>query len=398
MSSTGRSRKVPKSPHMLKRSPVQSSLKIRVDSLFSSSKRIILLRRIKNNLAQRRFASPSAKGSHSLSTNDTNSFLKVANSKLVFAINNSFAESTSAGHNYAIQRFLRFAANCGFSEEEALPCNAKLLCLWIADGIGKTGVGTATSNIAALSAWHRNRGLPFVIPPQVKTLKRALKLHWPEEKQQKPPRPPISPAMIRLLADSWCDGSPREKCALAIAMAAFIGQMRLGELLPACATNFAREKLPSRGNWSLRAESKGSSSIFLPWTKTTGKAGAVVTLPVQANPLDPTRAICHHLISSKLMDSALLCEYTKGRKVEILDKEHFMAMCNCIWSSHGFQKITGHSFRIGGTTSLLLAGVDAEIVKGMGRWSSDAFKLYWRKVETLFAKHASEISWVDFDI
>ncbi len=177
-----------------------------------------------------------------------------------------------------------------------------------------------------------------------------------------------------------------------------MGQMRLGELLPASANNFTRNQLPSRGNWSLSPDSKDSSKIFLPWTKTTGKAGALVTLPHQAPPLDPTKAICLHLVSSRLPDSALLCEYTEDGKVRTLDKEDFMAICNNVWSLHGFQRITGHSFRIGGTTSLLLSGVDAEIVKGMGRWSSDAFKLYWRKVEVLFAKHASDVSWVDFNI
>jgi hypothetical protein len=204
--------------------------------------------------------------------------------------------------------------------------------------------------------------------------------------------------MVRLLALTWSNGPPREKCALAIALAAFIGQMRLGELLPTYADRLARERLPTRAKWSLNTDSKRSSSIYLPWTKTTGKAGALVTLPIQSTPLDPTRAICLHLVTSALDDSALLCEYVEGNLVKVLDKEHFMAMCNSIWSLHGFQRITGHSFRIGGTTSLLLSGVDAEIVKGMGRWSSDAFKLYWRKVEVLFTKHASDVSWVDFDI
>ena len=71
-----------------------------------------------------------------------------------------------------------------------------------------------------------------------------------------------------------------------------------------------------------------------------------------------------------------------------------MTMCNSIWSSHGLQKIPGHSFRIGGTISLLLSGVDAEIVKSMRHWPY-AFKLYWRKVEALFSMHASDVSWVE---
>jgi hypothetical protein len=329
---------------------------------------------------------------------DGKKFLKSASNKLSFAINNSYAGTTSANHSYAVKRFLGFAAKCGVPEGQALPCSSEMLCLWIADGVGRTGVGTATANIAALSAWHRCRGLPFEVPLQMKTIKRALRLHWPEEKQQKTPRPPISPRMIRLLAARWSKGSCKEKCALAIALAAFIGQMRLGELLPASPDKLIRENLPSRADWSLRTESKGSSTVFLPWTKTTAKAGALVTLPTQGSPLNPTKAICRHLVASYLDDSALLCEYEEDGRVKMLDKERVMAMCNQIWSSHGFQRITGHSFRIGGTTSLLLAGVDVEIVKGMGRWSSDAFKLYWRKVEVLFAEHASDISWVDFDI
>jgi hypothetical protein len=398
MSVSAKSRMVSKPQHVLKRSPARPTRKTHTDSILTPSERLIMKRRIENSIALKRLPSSSSKAALHAPNIDTKFFLKSANEKLSFAINNSYAETTSTNHGYAVKRFLSFAAKCGLSESEALPCDPELLCLWIADGVGRTGVGTATANIAALSAWHRSHGLSFDIPPQMQTIKRALKLHWPEEKQRKPPRPPISPDMIRLLASSWSKGTPREKCALAIALAAFMGQMRLGELLPASANKFTKEQLPPRGNWSLRIESKGSSSIFLPWTKTTRKAGALVTLPMQAAPLDPTRAICHHLLASRLVDSALLCEFVEGGKVKVLDKEVFMAMCNGIWSLHGFQRITGHSFRIGGTTSLLLSGVDPEIVKGMGRWSSDAFKLYWRKVEVLFANHASDVSWIDFDI
>ena len=398
MSPSFKLRKLSGTRHKLNHTPASLNRRIPVDYVLPPSKREIEAVRVEKIAKTSRFPLSSPKRSHISASGDSEMFLNSAYTKLDFAINNSYAGTTNANHNYAVKRFLRFATRCGIPEDEALPCGQKLLCLWIADGIGETGIGTATANIAALSAWHRSRGLPFDVPPQIKTIKRALKLHWPEEKQQKPPRPPISPIMIRHLSSSWSKGTPREKCALAIALAAFIGQMRLGELLPTSANNFTRHQLPSRGKWSLTPDSKGSSTISLPWTKTTGKAGALVTLPRQASPLDATKAICLHLVTSRLPDSALLCEFTEDGKVKTLDKENFMAMCNNIWSSHGFKRITGHSFRIGGTTSLLLSGVDAEIVKGMGRWSSDAFKLYWRKVEVLFAKHASDVSWVDFDI
>lgn len=45
--------------------------------------------------------------------------------------------------------------------------------------------------------------------------------------------------------------------------------------------------------------------------------------------------------------------------------------------------LNGHGFRIGGTTHLLLHGVDPWVVMKQGRWSSAAFLLYWRNVEEI---------------
>jgi len=41
--------------------------------------------------------------------------------------------------------------------------------------------------------------------------------------------------------------------------------------------------------------------------------------------------------------------------------------------------ISGHSLRAGGATSLAASGVHADHIQAMGRWSSDAFRIYVRK-------------------
>ena len=46
-------------------------------------------------------------------------------------------------------------------------------------------------------------------------------------------------------------------------------------------------------------------------------------------------------------------------------------------------KLTGHSFRIGSTTHLLLLGVDPFIVMVQGHWKSDAFLSYWKNCEQI---------------
>jgi hypothetical protein len=45
--------------------------------------------------------------------------------------------------------------------------------------------------------------------------------------------------------------------------------------------------------------------------------------------------------------------------------------------------LNGHGLRIGGTTHLLLHGVDPWIIIKQVRWTSTAFLLYWRNVEEI---------------
>ncbi|EJD32358.1 hypothetical protein AURDEDRAFT_42834, partial [Auricularia subglabra TFB-10046 SS5] len=61
-----------------------------------------------------------------------------------------------------------------------------------------------------------------------------------------------------------------------------------------------------------------------------------------------------------------------------LTKRAFLSRLNEIWAAAGMQSVSGHCFRIGGTTALLRMGVDTEVVKLGGRWKSDSFLGYWR--------------------
>ncbi|KAF8130911.1 hypothetical protein K438DRAFT_1643528, partial [Mycena galopus ATCC 62051] len=71
-----------------------------------------------------------------------------------------------------------------------------------------------------------------------------------------------------------------------------------------------------------------------------------------------------------------------------LTRRKFLQCCNAIWAAHNIPTITGHSFRTGGTTELLLAGVNPDVVQAMGRWLSDAFLVYWRHLDLLTPLHA----------
>ena len=46
-----------------------------------------------------------------------------------------------------------------------------------------------------------------------------------------------------------------------------------------------------------------------------------------------------------------------------------------------------HSYRIGGATALFAAGADPTVIRTMGRWSSDCYRLYVR------ACYEQSLSW-----
>ena len=61
----------------------------------------------------------------------------------------------------------------------------------------------------------------------------------------------------------------------------------------------------------------------------------------------------------------------------------FLARCNQVWRDAGLLELSGHCFRIGGATELLLHGTPPDVVAVQGRWKSKAFLDYWRRIESI---------------
>jgi len=68
-------------------------------------------------------------------------------------------------------------------------------------------------------------------------------------------------------------------------------------------------------------------------------------------------------------------------------KSAMMERCEKIWKAAEQSIPSGHSFRIGGTSHHLSRGTDVQIVQRLGRWSSDAFYLYWRNAQAIIPLH-----------
>jgi hypothetical protein len=208
------------------------------------------------------------------------------------------------------------------------------------------------------------------------------------DSSKRPLRPPVSWEMLQILDRELDHNDPEDSCVLACALVATSSQAHLGELLPICASKHNPSKHPSVSDLQPPSTAAGSRALHLPTSKTTGQAGATIFLCSQNDSSDPNNALNTHLqINSPPRHYPLFSHRLRDGYVA-LTRRRFLTRCNFIWSKYNLPYITGHCFRIGGTTMLLLRGVSPHIVKIMGRWSSDTFLRYWRSLEILAPMHA----------
>ncbi|EJD34776.1 DNA breaking-rejoining enzyme, partial [Auricularia subglabra TFB-10046 SS5] len=197
------------------------------------------------------------------------------------------------------------------------------------------------------------------------------------------PRPPVTLAMVDEALEALDPKRGFDQCVAAALLVAFWGQARLGEILSPT-RRYDVDKLPVVKHLRLRHDAgglaqQGTTAIWLPQTK-TARTGEWLWLAKHYN--DPSFALQEHIADNRLGREDPLFSYRDAAgAVVALTKNAFLGRLNEVWAAAGMQRVSGHCFRIGGTTALLRMGVDTEVVKMSGRWKSDAFLRYWRSVD-----------------
>jgi hypothetical protein len=188
--------------------------------------------------------------------------------------------------------------------------------------------------------------------------------------------------MIQQLIEHLDLKDPLDVAIAACATTAFWGQCRLGELLPSSSATLLSTPFPVRSGFKRSLRNPSSCIIHLPRTK-THHHGQDVVLVDQCTPINPISLLKRHLRVNGIPNDSHLFSYISVNGISTLTKSRFLRRCNDIWGALGYPRTTGHCFRIGGTTELLIAGIPPEVVKATGRWSSDSFLRYWRSLDDI---------------
>jgi hypothetical protein len=305
------------------------------------------------------------------------------------ALENGWAKSTLAGYARHVTHFLNFCKQERVPAALQFPADEFVLCAYAASDVGHVSASTIQNRLSGLKAWHNAHGAPWNGGLRLQVIINGAKNLTPSS-SKKPPRPPITIAMLQLLFDGLDLTNPIDAAVAACALLAFWGQCRLGELLSSSTSDLSTTSRPSRSQFTHSSRSMGSYTLALPQTK-TNRSGEKIVLVPRPNSLDPVSHIRVHLSTSKLPENLPLLAYSTPSGPRMLTKATFLARCNQIWSASGYPRTTGHSFRIGGTTELLISGVPPDVVKIMGRWSSDSFLRYWRDLETIAPLHMCRV-------
>jgi hypothetical protein len=265
------------------------------------------------------------------------SSLSAENLRLVrLAINRAWADSTRSRYRSRLRQFLRFCDSEGIESHWCLPASELLLC------------GFAASF--------------------------------------RPPRSPMSRSMLELLIHHLDCACGLDMVVKACAMVCMWGQARLGELLDGSVCNSS--KVPRGRDLHPPVSAAGSHVLHIPFTKTTRLRGADIVLCQQHHESNPVGALLAHIECNNVLQDEPLFSYWSSQGHMVLTKRIFLNQCNEIWSSCGLSVVSGHSFRIRGTTELLVSGVHPDVVRMMGRWSSDSFLKYWRSLDRVAPRHA----------
>ncbi|KAF8896811.1 hypothetical protein CPB85DRAFT_1229555, partial [Mucidula mucida] len=206
----------------------------------------------------------------------------------------------------------------------------------------------------------------------IKTLATKEIAHTP-----RPKRHPVTIDHLIALCDSLSPTNTFDAAVLAVALCAFWGCCRFGELIIPSSNVFSTRLHASRSTpIKYRSQHGGSESVHfhIPFTKTERQRGA--DLSFTSRPvLCPVDALCRHLdLNANVPSDAPLFAFISADGSRLpMTKEWFLGRCCEIWKWHNLDFIHGHSFRPGGTTELLLRGVPPEAVAKEGHWNSLAF-------------------------
>ncbi|KAJ7084922.1 hypothetical protein C8R44DRAFT_894032 [Mycena epipterygia] len=297
-------------------------------------------------------------------------------------------EQTRETYGAGMLRYHQFCDRERIGENARMPADRLLLAAFIAEAVGTCSGKCLRNWLNGLRLWHlfndaEWHGDEGWLPSLKKAGDRA------GVPFKRAPRGPITKAHLRALRAYLDVTTGFGAAAWSAACTGYWGCRRMGELVIKSAEKFLLEHdtcRDTRTSYGVVNEHE-VVDFHIVWTKTTNILGATCILTQVKGPdadLCPTWAYKNHLaVNYSPPPLTPLFAFREHGTWRPLTKDHFLRTTSAAYNTAQLATVFGHSYRIGGSVELLLAGVEPEIIMKLGGWTSLCFLIYWRRLEQI---------------
>lgn len=305
-------------------------------------------------------------------------------------VKGSWGDGTLKSYKPGVVKLHRFARVKNIRKEDLLPVSPALIkrfVVWASKKDVKEAredelvkLTTLKAYIAGIKAWHmfHDQPYPHHVDSAVKTLLKATRTIEARMAEVERKRPPVLVSDLVILLEVLPKQGEQGLAMLTVALVAFWGTARLGELL----SDNVKKRL---GKWDdlVWAEDKSYVKINLSEAKTASPGEIqVIHLQRQESVLDPVSMLeAWHAFCPRKPSDEIFTLWVNDKKKR-LGKQSTINHLRSVWNARrpkGRQMLHGHSFRIGGASLRWNLRADRDEVKRCGRWASDAYLVYLRR-------------------
>lgn len=289
----------------------------------------------------------------------------------------TFSENTKRSYRTHQKTYHKF---CGILRVPVVPASTSTLCLYAAYLARFLLPQSVCNYLNYVGLLHREFGLHnplsdnWVVTSVMRGIKRTLGV---------PPKPrlPITIPLLYRIRSRLNLACSKHASFWAICLVSFFGLFRKAHLLPDSMQVFDPKRMFTRADFKLTGS---CLYITVRWSKTIQMGQRTVTIPlvaIPASPVCPVSAVCQAFsLTPECSQSfqALCWHDAYAHRNCIFTYKSFMSTMSGILSEFGVTSTLygTHSFRRGGATFALEAGVPLDIISLLGDWKSDAMFLY----------------------
>jgi len=283
----------------------------------------------------------------------------------------SWAVSTKETYGAGLLVFHVYCDTLNIPEMKCCPVSLSLLLAFLSSYAGSYGA-------AGLKAWHLLHGQPWYVQAnELKaTLDGATALALPSSKRQK--RELFTPAIIISLCQLLDLNDPRDAAVFTCLTTTFYSIACLSEFTVPAINAFSPTKHITHAHVSEVTDRNGLPvmKFHLPSMKSSPTEGEDTFWSEQQGLSDPKATLNNHFCINNPSALAHLFSWNHPNAAQALSRKELLTRISAISTSINLPNVKGHSLWIRETLEFLLRGIPFDVVKSMGRWSSEAFTIY----------------------